>query len=855
MFTGCSDDLLDANGSASSNPDEDGSALEFTLSLGSFGNSTRSGWTDNVFGAGTLDENYIHPDNFHIILYNKEGYYLKEWTDLSLRKMATGTSENSYKWRVRLPYSEIKDVMTVLKDEGFKIAVLANWERYPDFSATPMAYDENGVDRNDIFYMTHCLKDESYMGGSSDDLGYLENDIFQFITGSVDNPKMALTQDWVRTCYPTDEAVEEAIRKNYKFDKKDVARSYFHSPESGYDYYDSWKIWNFGGDNNKGFADKFYISTEDDTRNTWAEINDDWYKEVFCRANGTDEDDLTLQNTGEKGDNSWFAPRNISNLPSVSHRGLDLVVVGNNLADNKLANGAKKPVGDSFMYGVNLRSYTTNTGNIQMNQEGTYFHFMVPADGYVRVKCETINPKETADTYIVARRGLTNSTASVKTQAEKLTPGQVNEIKFSFDNKDGQNETVRVTHQPLDFCLYAAGGNLRIYEIEYIKSHNIQLADRVGIDVSETNNKTGGISMYGIQDFEPLGEYWPEGTIFNLSDGSGNSGLNADKYSYRPISLIRSVAKCEVWLPKNLFPEPSHVIMRTMNRYARSAPLDVFTPTDLLWYGWHYNDIWGNLESRSNVTTTINYGSKVGNTGRYTHNYERVVDIDTEYERIRNNGLMFVDYPDNYFQKNPGESDADYNQRVAQLKFKEYREKFSWLYGLWNIEYGWNWGGDTEFVFNNTSDSRYPRVFNTRIARSDYAHFIEGQHDQQYWKYYIYIPEKNVTDPNNKGDLSERPKLQHVEIRFDGRNGDRNMDDDACYRLYFAEGGKIQGFPSRGQYDNMENNTTKEQLQQTYPIMRNHIYRFVVNGISMNGLNVDFKVRKAEERSVTYEFE
>lgn len=874
----CTDDKLFENGSDGMTDDNNQGALEFTLALGAFdGSSTRAtGWEDVMFGTGEEEDNKINPENFHIILFDKNGGYLKEWTDLDLRKIETVQEDGSrkYRWKIRIPYAELKEpfdeeildengnitgyvprsIMDKISKETFKIAVLANWEQYPDFvsKTSKDRYDENGLDKNNIFYMTHCIEDKSYEDEDDDESDYKPSDVYGFITGN--KPKMALWQDWINEkTYDKEEDADFSIRHNYTVESfnenGELIKGYFTGPITKLQYYDAWKIWNFGGEKNKLINDLYNAPNTDKDKDgktvldNWAEINNDWYKSVFCIQNGETEDLWGPQNQDDESyPNSQFI------LKTTTHRGLTLVV-----NDPTKSNGAKRKHDNIDYYGINLRSITSAPTKVNEDinistTSGNYFKFKIPADGTVKVICENINPNSD-NIYLVGRKGPLDkiNNSQVRTFAQKLNKGELNEIIFNWKNEN--DTTIRVSHNPQDFCLYAAGGNMRIYQIEYIKDRIIYLADRQGISPLETSG--GGISMYGIQDFDAIGDYWPEGTVFNLSSSSSNTAPNAGLYQYRTISLLRSVAKCEVLLPKRLFPKPSHMIMRTMNRYSRSAPLDVFTPTDILWNGYPY-------DSRQSVEAQINYekgnnGQYSGLSGKYWHNYASIKGVDNEYLQIKQNGPTFKRYAEGV---------------KKEVKLQDYQDVMSWLYGIWYTEYGWRWGDkdNTVINFNEYGNTNYPRIFNARIARTDYAHFIEGKPTQNSagedcYYYYIYIPEKNITDPNNRGSLDERLKLQHIEMRFEGRNGDANMDDNACYRLYFAEGGKIKSLPQRGGttngYDYFEdkNKVQESEIKQLYPIMRNHVYRFEVTGISMNEMNVKFDVINPENREVNYIFE
>lgn len=129
----------------------------------------------------------------------------------------------------------------------------------------------------------------------------------------------------------------------------------------------------------------------------------------------------------------------------------------------------------------------------------------------------------------------------------------------------------------------------------------------------------------------------------------------------------------------------------------------------------------------------------------------------------------------------------------------------------------------------------------------------------------LYVPEKNITDADNPGDISDRPKIIHVELRFNGGLDDEkwgenrvdNLDDNGAYRLYFTEGGRATAagftFEGRQSWDDYERNW--EIASQHWPILRNHIYRFTVNGgLDYYNNNITFEVSAPERRTGSWNF-
>ena len=792
-------------------------------------NATRGGFggTHDKELSQAEEEIVINPENFHVVLFSREGEVKQVWANQELTEFTTYDPDMKIdvtKYLVKIPRHDISDEnVKYIRENEFKLAVFANWDGYPDFETEPnKVIDANGIDHNHIFYISHCRVDNSYQSGGVDGQ-YNDSEIFSFITGK--GSKMGIAQEWVCERFKDDVAADNAIRANYTL--KDDGSGYLvsntkpvltnsqgestiYNSMDDYTYNNLWQIWNFGGQQN--LYDPYYKSSNSNIQRKWAEVNNDWYNICFD-ANNRNNQSYT----------KWL-PEN------TTVRGLSIV-------NPPGVNGESSVY--STTYGSNhaivlRRTWrgTDNTQTISAN-DGSYIHFKVPADGYLYVKCRARDNNAT----LVARRGLLGSTGSrVVVNTTNINNRSVQTLSYDYLNEGGQ--IIRVTGEPEDLVLYAVNGDIEIYEIDYIKSRMLQTVDRQMINPASTPE--GGISMYGIQDFDkvPL-DVWPEGTTFNLSRReTTHTGTNADNYKYRTIYLLRSVAKVEVFVPASIFPEPSHMFMRTINRFSRSAPLDVFVPTNLIWDGWDTSN-----PLRYASTTMLDYDKR-------EHSY-RKIGVDAEIDRIRQYG---------------------FNYKYGSEDKVEYRNDVAWLFGLWQSEYGWNWNNDEvsdpgqKVGIPDDKPSPYPSVFNTRISRSDYAHMINGGKvfldGQLYYYYYAYLPEKNITDPNDKGTLGEDPKVMRIEMRFADRNTDVNLDDNGCYRIYFMPGGKGQGITNRDGYDdNMEkgngtdNSIPMQNLHSIYPVVRNHQYRFKITGLDMNGLNVNFEVKGPDNRDVNYTFE
>lgn len=822
VFGSCRDDLvLEEGGSASWGEDGQGGIV---IGIG----NTRGGFTEDHTSMISEDpeETVINENNFHVVLFDAKGAVVEDWENQEISKITEPSPEfggmKRTKYFVRIPRKKIQDsTIELMRREPFKIAVFANWADYPKFTRDKNeTTDENGINRNNLFFISHSHEDTSYENNSGVDGETTDSEVFGFITGA--GSKMGVAQEWVANRFQDDEEADAAIRRKYQINEDGTGKFVSNEPViltnsrgmsskfnmDEYTYNDVWQVWNFGGEKNYDENDKetFYKSSVAANRIKWAKVNNDWYEKCFNASSGSNQkvDDGTTV------------------------RGLTVYH-----PEYSSVQGRQQTINGKTYYPIELKHYSRGTGIQEIKvSDGSYLHFKLPADGYMYIKCQAL----TEGAKLVARRGALNVTDKNLIKQKEFTPATDNIDVITLDYKDAGNQMIRVTGEPEEFVLYALGGTIEIYEIDYIKSRMIQIVDRQMINPFATPE--GGISMYGIQDFEPAGlDVWPEGTTFNLSRfETTHTGKDAPSYKYRTISLLRSVSKVEVYVPKSIFPKPSHMYLRTINRFSRSAPIDIFTPTNIIWDGWKegngYND--GIVE-----------GWNMGMTGSLQHHYEIAPGIDAEAENIRKYGFTYKKYGNTF------EGD----------KSAEYRDAVSWLFGLWEKEFGWNWGGES-ITIDPSKPRPYPRVFNTRIARSDYAHMLYGGEKDGCYYYYAYLPEKNITDPNNKGTLDDSPKVMRVEMRFGDRNTDVNLDDNASYRIYFMPGGKGAGVTDRDSYDGVletgsdnDESVQMQNLRKMYPIMRNHLYRFKITGIDMNGLNVNFEVKGAETRDINYTFD
>lgn len=155
-------------------------------------------------------------------------------------------------------------------------------------------------------------------------------------------------------------------------------------------------------------------------------------------------------------------------------------------------------------------------------------------------------------------------------------------------------------------------------------------------------------------------------------------------------------------------------------------------------------------------------------------------------------------------------------------KESNFESWYGWFYGSWS---SWGWSSLKEKAW----EIEPPHLFNPDVQRSDFCHFIKDNeyNDGLYHRYFLYVPDKGISDPNSENDLTSSPKVCHIEYRDSEMS--EYLDDNNCYRIYFTDYTSNTAIRTvaKDKFENgYENNA--ENLKQHWPIMRNHIYRFYV---------------------------
>lgn len=356
-------------------------------------------------------------------------------------------------------------------------------------------------------------------------------------------------------------------------------------------------------------------------------------------------------------------------------------------------------------------------------------------------------------------------------------------------------------NNPLTGFVYSTKG-ATVIDVEYTQDRYVYLTDREGILPSSDHP----IPMYGVQKFDRLEGWWDEGASFDLT--TGGQSVTGKEYNTKNISLLRAVAKVEVLIPKSLG-VPKHVYLHSLNSTVRCEPMDVSTPTDQLWKEHNDGCEWQLIQK---------HGTFIDN-GKYTEN--------------------------------------------------EYKTKLAWYYGNW-LEWGWDFNNYTQWKPNYEKDGPFPRLFNPYISRSDCAAFIDvtDYYNDEYYHYLFYMGENTIDASSAYNGAGGSAMIPHIEIRFDDRyattskvatNTDLNLMDSDCYHIYFVEKGIASGARdasgvskiANGKFES-EYETKTEYLKEHWPIMRNHIYRFVVKDVTSDGMGL---LVDAQQRGVELTFD
>lgn len=874
LSAGCTKDFVDDGGVTDGDIyqlEEGEYGIGFGISLPKLGTTTRASLLHPNAGSRNDIEDYVDTEHLFILFFNLDGTYLFDIKNPTAVPMGQSLAGNDNQWFIKIPVKAINpNLVKYIEEHPFKIAVLANWTINEDFNlgdkvgdgadqwaefrfTSPvdpvtgeLIYDENGKLKGDnISLLAHAERDTAY----TDDRGGNENGYGHLVNYTATGPHMGPYTEWVRNYHSNQTQAEQNIRTKYNVKQNKYRNELLWG---GIDYSNLWHVWHFSSDETVGYDAGGQILAD------WKELNAAAKESYEASA----ADSYGNRYWRLYSDDDFYFHGNAAWEDSGEQNGIFIPSFPDSFTEEM------NDAGDSFP-GEN---------------EISYAHFMARADGYVRIRYKAVGGAK-----LKVHIGVNNFTGSYVEPGEGTNRNHNIESRSESKNKVNRNEAVNgyfeafgdipnIPKQVFIYSLntgettgdesgeggeddYAGAPGIIIYEVEYIESRHLYDVDREG-RMPDSNYP---IPMYGIQDFDAIGEYWQPGVLFNLS--TFNNAIKPG-YSYRTVSLLRSLARVEVLLRKDGFPrKPSHVFLRSMNRSARITPVDFFTPTDIIWNGF----------DRANESDRKRYNNYEDYNIAEQSVLEGCSGVDGEIDNICNYGPIYIGS-----NRNAGLSSKE--------KLDEYRQATSWPFGIWQQQWNWNWNRNDQFnpdsdnaymvdwfptyepggshKYYGTQIPDYPRILHPRISRSDYARFkdVTDEYMDEYYHYIIYVPEKNITDADNPGNIADRPKIVHVELRFNGglddsKAGDNivdNLDDNGAYRLYFTTGGRASaaGFDFQGRQSWDAYEYEWDIVRQHWPIMRNHIYRFTVDGGGPNFYdnNITFQVEAPEKREAGWNF-
>ena len=740
-LTGCIDDDLTGNREA----DTEDYAIAFDISLDA-GNATRANGDKMEVGDPIDSEVDIAGTNhdFRILFFDtndkflfepaqKSEYYIATADDYGYTTDDDNNNPNApdlvqtNRWRVKIPISVLREkgVLETMENEGFKIAVLANWPK------NPLAFNIG----DPISKLSHYCADTEYSGK------------YTYLTNEENKDKWGASINWVKNNHSSADEAENFIRnEKYEgapFDYNKPGEVMEDVTQREYNYKHIWRIWNFRGEaaniDEKTNTGYLYYQGADDYRAKWKDINNAWCKDLSVERwqssrfyhgyKYTDKD--TYDDQYQK-----FA--------------LDFQGNGINYSENE---GLSLP---KFSEEITIKDITTDLYDNNHIARNNVLHFKAFADGTLNIKAATGSNTQGDNVVLGVQIEASDKGSSSKGTGKQYRINNLLHLGNTTNDDKGiltLSKAVTVELNPIDIYIYAINGTAQIHEIEFIENTYLYDTDRRGRLPGESEEFKQLIPMYGIQEFTPIGKFLIPGQTLNLSE-SGDAKIT---YKGDKVYLLRSLAKVELFMPENW--NPTHIVMRSMNRTNRCEPVDVSTPT---------NELWKN--------------------------------VDQEIQNIASQGVFY---------------DANNNKTNGETKMK-------WFYGAWPE--------------NENTATDCPHIYNCRIQRTDYARILKTKLQPRtgYTRYVLYMPEKNIDDPTNVktdgADWSSNPKVAHIELRFNSTNDDLNLEDNDCYRIYFATTQQYKSVPDpKSDPSTYEKNLTKSNNGH-YPIMRNHIYRFTLSG-------------------------
>lgn len=753
-------------------------------------------------------DNYIDTKNkFRVLFFDKNFNFIFEAVDRSINPVTDETSGKGDRYYVHIPMNLIVDrdgniydaekIREELRNESFTVAVLANWPNDGKLEPGDEEIDENGtVIRPEPYYQKgepkwgyfnsimasvedqtksnyslknindlHHLEDNSkYLEKSSSDSRPHPYQVYSFI---MEDGKMGVRSNWIENQFSGKSDAESWIRANWDPSQAGKA-TYLNS----YDYL--WYLWNFTAAN-RASSTRF-----DNNVGSWGQA---WVDKNHYKKNDTHPE----KPGPHTEDSPLYKFITSSNLSVVLDDTTDDANLYFDPADftSKTQKTATKVFYDSKEEKVAVRiPNKDDEGNTssQRDKNNPYgIRFTANSTGTLTIKCATEDNSTVSNGDPKARIAIFNSHSGESSSVGTIPGGgTITPI----------TKSISVTEDPVDYYIYCdRGTSADIFEIEYINDQYLYETTRQAIEPTKENP----IPMYGVENFNAIGQNWKEGSTYDISQSFTDNPII--------IGLVRSLAKVEVYLPVK-YGKPQHVFMRSVNRYSFAETMDVQSPRN-----W-------NLDQ--NDPHDAFYGEP---------------NKRCEWHNIRDYGRGY-----------------NYNNNPTATNMANYQEWYSWFYRSWGeTDIKWKNNGTTPWPFDGIGEPStqlpYPHIFNCCIDRSDYARMIDKGQEEGFYKYIMYMPDKTVDDPNYPGMPESVPKVAHVEYRY---NSNANLNDNECYRIYFMDyqdylRNDINEFIKtidkkdfekkieQGTYGDEEGEEKVENMGTLlWPIMRNHIFTFKV---------------------------
>lgn len=906
----CVDDKLvvEEPGDPDSQVAMQGDALTFTIELDK-SLTTRARITGSDIEA--KDDWIDTQDKFRVFFFTKDGDFLFGANDRvvgAIENVPNNSNAKGY-WYVRIPMTMIVDrdnkeydiakIKAYLKNNPFKVAVLANWPNAGD-KINPSDYDDSS-DNSFKQNPSSSLKGEPLWGWKNsvlnedadpdsirniNDLHHIYNDTYYQSLDNVYSAFMNEYEGYEGMGQPTDWVQMRDISEGWHpdagsvpaetFDSKETANQWiraYWNPELTLNedkhiyrhYQHLWFLWNFNAIYNIGrVSDRVEAGTATAADLTTAQ-------QSYYGGNYNWNDGRTIGRTTNKWGEKWWerngaelyewmrdkdtnSPKTELKSYSLKNKGnannsayLSFVAPENKNTPAKVVN-VRTTAGNSS-YGILLPAMSDTdeeTGNANTADGSSgYFKFIARTSGTIRVRWGNASGDKKATLAIQADEDLVGSYS--------IGAGHINEVY----NTRGEGATldyldISVPADSKDIYIWTKEGDAIIYAIEFIRGKYLYDTDREGV----APNIDQGIPMYGVQQYDAIPD-WEYGSTYNLSENSKN------------VSLIRALAKVELFIPTD-FGLPKHVYMRCMNRTAHCEPMDVETNTGDLW-----NED-GNHEKK-NETSTVN-DCEWFNIQKYSPAYK----VSEDYQKY----LSWFYGSWQYTHWTTASREYISGLWTATSEYEGWKKFSDWATDnigaqIYSPKYAQDESGGNGDNGNSTNtridggffpSNGYPHLFNPHMNRSEFCSFLHvgeiNEGGYSYNKYVLYVPDKFINDPYEPGKLTSIPKVPHIEFRFspsnvtgaameadiDYYNTEFNLDDNDCYRVYFTNYGYDSSTTSFNQtpanttireynktnYDNYEQSV--DHLKQHWPIMRNHKYQFYVSSAGPSGVKLHARV-------------